>query len=181
MILHGVRIADERKPAYDRGTGCEQLLSAVVVAMFVRTVSLIVIGAIFACPLWCGKGLCHTGSCCLENWRFSCQQPRDAVCAVHGATKCCCQESSQEQNHQGPCPCHGKSSCQGVCGGAVFENSVELDDVGNSSFLHSIDLDIPLVTRLIERRIAMCATHQGKCCGGNFGRSLRTVHMSFLC
>lgn len=148
--------------------------------MLARIVSLVLIAAVVACPLTCGNGLCHAGQCCSE------MQASDQVCPAHGTAQCCCGRASSDEDHcpsgdRGPCRCPGKSSCQGVCGGAVFEKQIELDGASDSSFLSLVDTDTLLVTRVIERRTAHGAEHHWHRRGGNHGRSLRALHMSFLC
>ena len=141
--------------------------------MFARTVSVVLIAAIIACPMWCGNGVCHATECCLA------EQPSCEACPVHGTARCCDQPSPENNRH---CPSEspGTSSCQGVCGGAVFTKPNKLNDVADSFFGPLMDIDSPVVARLVECNFHGIEHdwHNG---GGNHGRSLRTLHMSFLC
>ena len=142
--------------------------------MFSRAVSLTLMAAIIACPMWCGSGSCHAGQCC------SAEQTSDRACSVHGTDCCCCEESLPDSDRHCPCESPRESSCQGVCGGAVFEKPRELNDVFDTFVTPLTDSESPVVARLIE-----CNTqgveHRWHPRGDNHGRSLRTLHMSFLC
>ena len=141
--------------------------------MFARTVSLVLTVAIIACPMWCGNGLCHAGWCC------SPEQSSHQPCPVHGTARCCGDTGSPDSKDDCPGEAPGKSSCQGVCGGAVFEKPRELNDGTDSSVLPLVTAETPVACQLAE-----CRTHGGEHflrCGGNRGRFLRTLHMSFLC
>jgi hypothetical protein len=140
--------------------------------MFVRTVSLILIAAVVACPMWCSNGLCHAGQCC------SAEQSAHRACPVHGATRCCCNKHSSDSHDEFPCDAPCESSCQGVCGGAVFEKPIELNDEIDSFLLPFLTAEILPACRLAE-----CRTQNGDHFydyGGNHGRILRTLYMSFL-
>ena len=141
--------------------------------MFVRTVSLILVAAVIACPLWCGNGSCHADSCC------SAEQSTQQACPVHATACCCCDNDSSDSNDNCPCEAPCESSCQGICGGAVFEKPCGLNDGMDSSFLSLLVGKMPIACRLAE-----CRIQNGDhfiLCGGNHGRILRTLHMSFLC
>ena len=142
--------------------------------MFARTVSLILIAAVIACPMWCANGQCHAGQCCAA------EQSLHQSCPVHGTACCCCEKDSSDSNDDCPCDAPSESSCQGVCGGAVFEKPCELNDEMDSSFLlfNAAEM-LPVACRLAEY-LTQNGDHflDG---GGNHGRSLRTLHMSFLC
>jgi len=142
--------------------------------MFARIVFLLQIVAIIACPLWCGNGLCHGGQCC------SSKQSSDQICPVHGTDRCCHTNSSPDRDNRGPCGYPNSSSCQGVCGGAVFEKPIELNDVSDSFFLPKIDTEFGFVSQLAGCR-SLDVEHHRHCLGGNYGRLLRTLNMSFLC
>ena len=141
--------------------------------MLGRIVSVVQIVAIIACPLWCGNGWCHADTCC------SVKQPSDQFCPDHGTAKCCCKKSSSEHDNRGPCRCPNKT-CQGVCGGAVFEKPVELNDASESHFLPVIDSEISFALQLSECH-SLDAEHHFHGPSGNYGRFVRTLHMSFLC
>ena len=142
--------------------------------MFTRTVSLVLIAAIIACPLWCGSGLCHAGQCC------SVKQSSQQSFPGHGAVNCCCTRSSPDGDDQAPSRCPAKSSCQGVCGGAIFEKLGELDSVEDSFFLPLADAEVSVSSWLLQCRSPDVAHHHCQS-GGNYGRSLRTLYMSLVC
>ena len=147
--------------------------------MFARTVSLVQIAVLIACPMWCGNGLCRADQCC------SVEQSTHQPCPVHETACDCCDIDSSGSNNDCPCDAPCKSSCQGVCGGAVFGKPCELNDpmptcsAKKGSFGPFLAVEIPVACQLAE-----CRTNDGDHflhCGGNHGRSLRTLHMSFLC
>ncbi|MDP6443496.1 MAG: hypothetical protein QGG36_29290 [Pirellulaceae bacterium] len=135
-----------------------------------RTITTILIAALIACPLWCDNGSCHTGDCPTSDCHGATEAP-DACCRLH--------EDGDSQQREQPRPCPYPTSCQGICGGAVLEKPVELYDNTADYFLPTIDDDSQVAHRLIEES----ATTTGDGCygGGNFGRCLLTLHMSFLC
>jgi hypothetical protein len=147
--------------------------------VFVRIVSLIQIAAIIACPLWCSSGLCHAGQHCAIDGCSLMERTTPQFCPFHGTTRCCCNESSSPRNDHGPCRCPNKP-CQGVCGGAVFDKPIELNDVRDSFFLPLIVTEISFALHVVECR-SLDIEHHWHCHGGNHGRALRTLHMSFLC
>ena len=141
--------------------------------MHARIVTIVLIAAVIACPTWCGRGLCHAGTCC------SAEQSSEWACPVHGTACCDCDKNSSDSNNDCPCDVPCDPSCQGVCGGAVFEKPLELNIGMDSSFLPLVAAETPVACQLAESR-----SHDGDHllhCGGNHGRSLRTLHMSFLC
>ena len=143
--------------------------------MFARTVSIVLTAALIACPMWCGNGLCHAGQCC-ANERTT-HQP----CPDQGTARCCnsCDNGSPDGSSDCPGDAPAKSSCQGVCGGAVFGKPCELNDGMDPSPMSHIAIETPVACQLAERR-SYDGEH-GLHCGGNHGRFLRTLHMSFLC
>jgi hypothetical protein len=142
-----------------------------------RIVSLVLIAAIIACPLWCGNGLCHAGQCCADDACPLIEQ----VCPIHDTAQCCCETSSSRENSpRGPRRCQNKA-CQGVCGGAVFEKPIELPDASTDAFsLPLIVISIPFALQPAEHRL-LGVEDLPLCHKGNHGRLLRTLHMSFLC
>ncbi len=144
-------------------------------SMFGRTVSIALIAAVVACPLSCDIGLCNSGQCCSIG--LSSQQ----ASPVHIAAECCCKDACSNSEQPEPCRRPSESFCQGVCGGAVFEKPVEIDDASESAMLFTVDTTDASGTRLLERHTT---DHVGDhCCShaGNVGRALRTLHMSLLC
>ena len=146
--------------------------------MFARTVALVQIAAIIACPLWCANGLCDAGPCC------SAKQSSQPPCSIHGTANCCCRkpspDSSDRRDSQVPGRCPENSLCQGVCGGAVIEKPCELDSFEDSFFLPFVDAEASVSSRLVHSR-SYDVEHTHCLSGGNHGRSLRALYMSFLC
>lgn len=141
--------------------------------MFARSISLILIVALIACPLWCGNGACHAHQCC--SARQSAQ-----MCPEHGTCECCCDQPSPNSPAGEPCRCPDDSACQGICGGAIFEKPCQLDLDAAAYFMS------PRFDDEAGFQLAFCHEldihhlwHFGE--SGNYGRSLRTRHMSFLC
>ncbi len=83
--------------------------------MFNRVISLILIAAVFGCPLWCSMGLCQCSS---------------EITALNApASDCCCgpivnadTSGYSTTETPGPEPAPESLRCQGICGGAVFES-----------------------------------------------------------
>ena len=156
--------------------------------MYSRTVSLVLIAAIVACPLWCGAGLC-AGNQCSQQGKSS---PADWYPAPPATKNCCMTDGPDYNDSQSDgkkpdkdaddqqCPWRSQSSCQGVCGGAVIEKSFQLDDFSYEFLLALVDAHAPVGNCLIKYQRS---GFQQQCCGGaaNYGRCLRTLHMSFLC
>jgi hypothetical protein len=145
--------------------------------MFSRFVSLGLVAAIIACPLWCGSGMCQAGCCSPGQPSQTDRRDAEPVC------ECCAEadndNSSREQRrHPGESP---SKSCQGVCGGAVFEKPLAL----NAPSASVVRLPIADASQDAWRPVdATCivARHSLHHFGGkNLGRALRTLHMSFLC
>ena len=139
--------------------------------MFARIVSLVQIATIIVCPMWCSSGLCHAGQCCSVK-----QSAADQVCPLHGTATCC-----EKSSHEDGVPCrYPNKPCQGICGGAVFEKPIELDDCSATFFLPLIHTDIFFAPQLADGA-KLDAEHRCQCLGDNHGRSLRTLYMSYLC
>ncbi len=142
--------------------------------MFGRIVFLLQTVAIIACPLWCGNGLC-----CGGQYR-SPKQSSHQACSVCETARCCHRNSLPDRDNRIPCRGPNNSSCQGVCGGAVFEKPIELNNVADSFFLPQIDTEVSFVLQLTACRWRDIEYHS-HCHGGNYGRLLRILHMSLLC
>jgi hypothetical protein len=135
--------------------------------MFYRAVSLFLIAAIVACPMWCASGL--VGCCQAE------QMEPSAKCCCH------CQESSADEprNAPGESPNRPAKPCQGVCGGAVVEKPCQLAANPEHEFLMPTGLDEAIAVQLSGCRSRGVASETSP--GGNIGHRLRTLHMSFVC
>ena len=149
--------------------------------MLSRIFSPVLIAAVIACPLSCGHSSgCAKQACAGDDREL--QQKYSTIAPVPPASAhCgCCGDSSGKDQNPSRNPSPEKSSCQGVCGGAVFEKPCELKIVevefvlpltGADStfvFLLSVDpadrFDFPDCVR-----------------AGNQGRFVRTLHMSLNC
>jgi hypothetical protein len=142
--------------------------------MFTRTISYLVIAAVLACPLWCSNSVCF---CCHAD-QFTAQR-----CAIASSSKQstlpvgCCQHPT---SHQGSKPVESPTrSCQGICGGAVFEKTPELTGVECISFLPILSARWTSVDHFAARRSQIGAPPL--LAHGNIGRAVRTLEMSFLC
>jgi hypothetical protein len=141
--------------------------------MYAQAISIVMTAAIIACPMWCGSGLCHDEGCCAAGKLV------EQTIPAHDSARCCGGKGLPGDNSNCPPDTPCELSCQGVCGGAVLEKPCELTGEFESSVL-------PLVAN--ETPVA-CQTAQGRTRdrdrflqhGGNHGRLLRTLHMSFLC
>ena len=142
--------------------------------MFVRTVSLILIASIIACPLWCSSGLCHIdqGGPVTQSSRPCCSH---CLLADH-----CRDQPLSDEGDDGPQRCPYESSCQGICGGAVFEKPCKVDDFENSCFLPRSDVEVTTCARLQHCRFRD-VKHELHGRHGNQGRFVRIRQMSFLC
>ena len=149
--------------------------------MFDRLVALVLIAAVIACPLWCGNVFCRGDQCCAAD-ECSLEEQSPASCprqgnACRGQNRADC---SEESNENAPCRRPGKSSCQGICGGAVFEKSCELDEPDISFFLPMLENVGLFDTLLVHFRTAV-AEHHHCPSSKNHGRFVRTLHSSYLC
>jgi len=145
--------------------------------MFFRAISLLLTAAVVACPVCCAGGFCHAGQC-----RGTEQSPRESQrpCCRHGDSAGCRGErSSRDQNEPAPGKCPEGTTCQGVCGGAVFEKPCVLDDVTASFFLPLSDADISVACQVAHGDAFGVDDHT--LAGDSYGRFLRTLHMSLLC
>lgn len=142
--------------------------------MFTRLTSLFLAAAVLACPMWCGMGLCH---CAPTRTAYAtAEQP----CPVLGLAPGCCDESSPAKNDSCPDQPTGKSSCQGICGGAVFEQPCQIDDQQRCFVLPLIDAHA--LFGIGQSRQRLCSfEHCHSLSGDNYGRFLRALHVSFLC
>ena len=148
--------------------------------MLTRIISVVLIAAVIACPMWCGSGVCHTGRCCAADGSSLEKQDSYAVCSVHGKKDCGCEKSSRDNDEHGPNRCPGNGLCQGVCGGAVFEKPFKLDGPYLFSFLLLIDSDDSNISLLADYRTVGTGHHH--CLSPkNHGRFMRMLHSSFLC
>ncbi|MCP4506607.1 MAG: hypothetical protein GY826_09470 [Fuerstiella sp.] len=149
--------------------------------MLSRIFSPVLIAAVIACPLSCGHSSCCAKQACAGDDR-ELQQKCSTIAPVPPASAhCgCCGDSSGKDQNPSRNPGPEKSSCQGVCGGAVFERSCQMDRVDAKSVLSLTGDDTPHGSVMC----VVCAVGSG--CPelfrqGNHGRFLRTLRMSLTC
>ncbi len=142
-----------------------------------RSIAIVLILAVLACPIWCSVGLCQCLHCgTMEN------SSSKIGCAIEGSAQrcCCCQQESSNNDEQIPSRCPRESSCQGVCGGAVFEKPCELTAV------EAACVPLPALCDDLQPRgltAALCGHRGYELCGDDplDGRRLRILYQSFLC
>jgi len=143
--------------------------------MFHRTISLVLVAAVFGCPLWCSMGLCQCSG---------------DVTTIAGKVSECCQPTccsvkveSETATPPGTAPPDSKPEslrCQGVCGGAVFESPCELPAVDLCRYLNCVDNDAPLLLAR-EHSVVRQPDSPEFQRAENEGRSVRIRLMSFQC
>jgi len=164
--------------------------------MFSRTVSIGLIAAVIACPVWCSGGVCHTEACHPQS-----VSAESDTCAAHRADGTCCPADGRcadergadergadergadercEDSQQPPCPCESQSSCQGICGGAVLEKGVDINSLAEMQVLPLNDACAPAAGRTVACG-HLCHGPDCRKSPANHGRFVRTLHMSFLC
>jgi len=134
-------------------------------------ISIPLIAAIIACPIWCGSGLVP---CCAQDISATSMPAHDAPCCGR------CEDASHQQHGdlpQNDCPQH-TTQCQGICGGAVVENADPAID--------SDELIQPCLAFVDERSHSVTIQPDRTAdpiqfSSGNLGRFVRTLHASFLC
>ena len=139
--------------------------------MYSRAFSTLLIAAIVGCPLFCRSGLCHAGTSATE-------------CGAH---RCCCSHSEPVSNDQHPCPGDPSSprdekNCQGICGGAVFENA----DLRALTLDASRSLPVAVVERPLLQHVQVAGFHPLDAApwpghGMNPGRALCHLYSVLLC
>ena len=135
-----------------------------------RTVSLVLVAAVIACPIWCGDaGGCRSRESSRKSTLCSGETPR---------TCCGSQQGPHDQHEEQDCPCEA-TGCQGICGGAVPEQPVRLNNVGDNQYAgfaeaHVADSALPHIQGL---RLS----EPGPDGPSNYGRRVRTRLMSILC
>ena len=148
--------------------------------ILVRTVSLVLTAAVVLCPMWCGAGwVCHIDQCSSTVAYGCADQCEDQLCLIHEAGRCCGGDLPQDDHDRVPCPCP-KYSCQGICGGAVWEKSSELNDLRPECYLPLVDIERSLASLCAQSRIAGFE-HGYRDCRSNCGWRVRLLYMSLLC
>lgn len=137
--------------------------------MFHRTVVILTVLAIIACPMFCREG---TG-CCRDSHRG---------CALSSSApqkcSCCCRESEEPQEVPGDNPQDTDEMCQGVCGGVVMLEPLKLDT--RDDLLHAVPFEVVSVESCFaETSFEFVDDLQSTV--DLSGRSLRTILSSYLC
>ena len=143
--------------------------------MSAQVVSLLQIAALLVCPMSCGAGYCADKACC----GTIVQDSTDAGQASENSRGCCQPKPDREADHRSPIR-RPESSCQGICGGAVFQKPVELNIGTAWAFACLADQTVLVSQSDLELRTPE-AKYLQLLRGGNQGRLLRTRLMSFLC
>lgn len=146
--------------------------------MFSRIVSLVLIAAVIACPLWCVDGLGLAAACCGNQAETSSCCSGSSCCESAESHTCDLRPGGGQHPDDQPCPCES-TDCQGICGGAVLGKSIELDDVDAGFLTAFVDVYAPASAYLSADPLNVEQTHFRS--DANHGRSVRTLHMSFLC
>jgi hypothetical protein len=160
--------------------------------MLERIVSLVLIAAVTACPVNCGPGVCASGAQCATDPGCG-EQAEFELPGMHQAAqcRCCCQRDSASRSSAPrsaepssdddvPERVPAEPSCQGICGGAVFEKPRGLDGLADMGFLSPVDVDTQRVAITGDGAVPG-PTDTCRAPTGNVGRFLRTLHSSFLC
>jgi len=139
-----------------------------------KLLHLLLITAIFLCPITCGPGLCSSAG--------QCSLPHDCACECGHP---CDEEGPNEHPDQcplSPCdhdPC--QDCCQCICGGAILPDSVELDVV----LLLTPSFDSMATSGGIHDLLATHRPRPDQTApdddGAPSGRAIRCLHSSFLC
>ena len=131
--------------------------------------SILLIATIIACPLWCAAGV---GNCCQVDQQFSGK--------VGKSKQCCHCDDAAERHHSVPSDHEHENQvqCRGICSGAVVDDGQPvIEDIGLSQPLAIFDAATIALSASWHDRIGRPIEFSG----GNQGRSLRTLHASFLC
>lgn len=143
--------------------------------MLSRVISLVLIAAVIACPMWCGDNGGIADQC---STHAAAQQ--SALCSANQKPECCSGKQSEHQQHQNePCPCES-AGCQGICGGAVTEKPFELKDFNSEHDIVLDDVHIAIKSSMLVRSHGEKEPEPGGS-PANYGRFVRTLHMSILC
>lgn len=148
--------------------------------MFARIVSLVLVAAVIACPMWCSYGLCSTGQPCASHEPLSQKQTFDTTSPAQCKCECCEEATLPTNDEQCPHRCPEESSCQGICGGAVFEKTCELEDLEVTFLLPQTDSD-GLNASALAHSLVVRSEQQHHLGAKNYGRIMRTLRSSFLC
>lgn len=150
-----------------------------VLLMLTRIVSLLLMAVVVACPVWCGDGACRDDHCCAADGCSSQQQP-SCACSAHKTGDCLGEKPAEDRDEKVPYRCPKEGSCQGICGGVVFEKLCEFEEPFSFFLMPPIDSDGSQVSLLARYRTEGLGRHLS-ISAKNYGRFVRTLHCSFLC
>lgn len=134
-----------------------------------RFVASLLISAIVACPMWCGRGFCRGSACCVGQ--IVCEQANDH----------CCGEQAPADCPQAPSPRSSGASCQGMCGGAVVEAAIDIHDLLGELASLGFLTPTPGATNFTDLGFCRARCELPVYSAGNQGRYLRALHGSLLC
>lgn len=136
--------------------------------MLARLFTIVLIPAIIACPMTCAFGICQSPS--VDS--VGDDQPVAGSC-------CCPGGNRKKQEQDGPADAPGKSPCQGICGGVVFEKPAGANPILIFDCPPVTAVESPIILRSSTRADCDCRGELRAC--GNFGRMVCALHMAFLC
>ncbi len=137
--------------------------------MLARLLHILLIVTIAVCPVWCSVGLCD-----------GCEDCGVASPCSSQTAGCCGHEPTGNRESPPSRPDRGEPSiCQCICGGAVVEQPTDALSDGKVAWLAAVATHQPVATRLAQvHEVSWCIWGLSS---ATPGRSMRTVHMSFLC
>lgn len=147
--------------------------------MLDRLISPMLIAAVIACPMWCGNGVYCSDQCCAGVERGP-EEPSAALCSHRGLADCCCDPVPTQNDEGTPNRAPDSSTCQGICGGAVFERSCEFSQPDVSFLPPMIEKGgciSPMLAHVRGVGVSRQHCHSRK----NHGRVVRTLLASLLC
>lgn len=137
-----------------------------------KIVSITVILAIIACPMWCADG---SGACCADRIHSHAAD----VCTPQESSCDCCENSHRRQQPPADFPDQQDNLCQGICGGGVMLEPHKILSGNQDSFLGIPVRDISVDVLLTVRETETSSNDRHRHDSG--GRSLRTLLSSYLC
>ena len=156
-----------------------------------RIISLLMITVIVICPVRCADGRCSESHACGQAARTAVGADAGGAHPAQGTP--CHGSCATEQHHdvdplnggdprrdekKPACPCSEDSPCQCVCAGAVFDRGV----LPHGSVCPTPAINVtPHLDGDFCRPVPVPTHERGGTQRGNYGRSLRTLHASFLC
>ncbi len=139
--------------------------------MLRRSLSLLLVATIFACPFFCSLSAAiarssnggDTPVCC------GCFHPQNSA------------DQGQHSNRSKHCPPNSGKCCQCICGGAVSELAGTQDFSVDTSWWTILPIANALLPTVCETQNHVSIAQLQPDDGLNLGRSMRCLFMSFLC